>query len=83
MLAVNAGVVNCGPVNIGVPPVAALYQLNVTPGCVDVAFSVADEPEQVCTGVCETDGTSVAVVTLAVTIVRVGLLQEPASVAST
>ena len=75
--------VYCEPVKIGVPPVAAVYQLKVTPDWADVAVKTAVEPEQVCTGVDDTIGTEGVAVTLAVTNVRVGLAHDPALSAST
>ena len=40
-LAVSAGLVKVAPVNIGVPPVGVVYQLNVAPAVDDEAVKVA------------------------------------------
>ena len=72
------------PVNIGVPPVAAVYQLKVAHAVVDVAVKVAVWPEVICPpGAFEviTGATGVGL-TITSALALVELVQPPA-VAST
>ena len=47
MFEVSAGVVKVAPVNIGEPPLAAVYQLKVAPAVVDVALITAVWPDEI------------------------------------
>ena len=75
----KAGVTKVAPVKTGVPPVAVVYQLNVTPAVLDVAASVAVWPDVICAfaGVVVTTGFAGTGLTITSSSARVVLIQVP------